>query len=192
MRRRPRAPGPGPTRTGGPTSSTCGVLHQHGPQATPLARRLRLRRGLRRPRRRGAEAGHHRRDDDVAGLVARRLRPLRPALHPPDLARRRHLPHRRRPRRRRRGRAALRPAQQLARQRQPRQGPPPAVARQAEVRPADLVGRPAGVRRQLRPRVDGLHHVRLRLRPSRRVGARGDLLGPRGHVARRRALQRRA
>ena len=45
----------------------------------------------------------HRGDDDLAGLVARRLRPLRPAVHPDDLARRRHLPHRRRPRRRRQG-----------------------------------------------------------------------------------------
>ena len=34
--------------------------------------------------------------------MAGRLRPLRPALHPHELARRGHLPHRRRPRRRRR------------------------------------------------------------------------------------------
>ena len=39
---------------------------------------------------------------DLAGLVARRLRPLRPAVHPDGLAQRRHLPHQRRPRRRRR------------------------------------------------------------------------------------------
>ena len=42
------------------------------------------------------------------------------------------------------GRAALRAAQQLARQRQPRQGAPAALADQAEVRPEDLVGRPDG------------------------------------------------
>ena len=47
-------------------------------------------------------------------------------------------------------RAALRPAQQLARQREPRQGAPAALAGQAEVRPEDLLGRPAGLRRQLR------------------------------------------
>ena len=64
------------------------------------------------------------------------------------------------------GRAALRPAQQLARQRQPRQGPPPAVAGQEEVRPQGLVGRPARVRRRLRHRVHGLEDVRLRLRPE--------------------------
>ena len=39
--------------------------------------------------------------------------------------------------------------------------------------------------------VDGVQDVRLRLRAAGRLGARGDLLGPRGHVARRRALQRR-
>ena len=37
----------------------------------------------------------------IAGLVAGRLRPLRAVLHPDDVARRRHVPHRRRPRRRR-------------------------------------------------------------------------------------------
>ena len=68
----------------------------------PDGRGLRLRRGVQDPRRRGAEAGRHRGDDDVAGLVAGRLRPLRAALHPDDVARRRHLPHRRRPGRRRR------------------------------------------------------------------------------------------
>ena len=71
------------------------------------------------------------------------------------------------------------PAQQLARQRQPRQGPPAALAGQAEVRPEDLVGRPAGLRRQRRPGVDGLQDVRLRLRPRGRLGARGDLSGAR-------------
>ena len=88
-------------------------------------------------------------------------------------------------------RAALRPAQQLARQRQPRQGAPAALAGQAEVRPEDLVGRPDRLRRQLRARVDGVHDVRLRLRARGHLGARRDLLGSRGHVARRRALQRR-
>ena len=54
-----------------------------------------------------------------------------------------------------------------------------------------LLGRPAGLRRQRRLRVHGLQDVRLRLRPRGRLGARGDLLGPGGHLARRRALQRR-
>ena len=46
----------------------------------------------------------------------------------------------RRTRRWRRGAAALRPAQQLARQCQPRQGAPTALADQAEVRFPDLLG----------------------------------------------------
>ena len=54
-----------------------------------------------------------------------------------------------------------------------------------------LLGRPDGPRRQRRARVDGLQDVRLRRRPRRRVGARRALLGSRGHVARRRTLQRR-
>ena len=138
---------------------------------------LRLRGGVQVPRRRGAEAGPHRADDDVAGLVAGRLRPLRAALHPHDVACRRHVPHRRRPRRRRRRPAALRAPQQLARQREPRQGAPAALADQEEVRPEDLLGRPAGPGRQRGHGIDGVQDVRLRLRPARRLGARGHLLG---------------
>ena len=47
----------------------------------------------------GAEEGHRGGDDELAALVAGRLRPLRAALHPHGVARRRHLPHPRRPRR---------------------------------------------------------------------------------------------
>ena len=72
---------------------------------------------------------------------------------------------------------------------QPRQGAPAALADQAEVRQADLLGRPHDPRRQLRPRVDGLQDLRLRRRPRGRLGARGGhLLGRRGRVARRQAL----
>jgi catalase (peroxidase I) len=46
---------------------------------------------------------------------------------------------------------------------------------------ADLID----LRRQLRPGVDGVQDVRLRLRARGHLGARRDLLGPRGHVARR-------
>jgi hypothetical protein len=48
------------------------------------------------------------------------------------------------------GNAALCAAELLARQRQPRQGPPPAVADQAEVRQQDLLGRPDDPGRQRR------------------------------------------
>ena len=48
-------------------------------------------------------------------------------------------------------RQRFRTSQQLAGQRQPRQGPSSAVARQAEVRPQDLLGRPDDPHRQLSP-----------------------------------------
>ena len=107
----------------------------------------------------------------VAGLVAGGLRPLRTALHPDGVAQCGHLPHPRRPRRRRVGHAALCAARQLARQRQPRQGAPAALADQTEVRPEDLVGRPDGPDRQRRPGVDGLQDVRLRRRPRGSSGS---------------------
>ena len=74
------------------------------------------------------------RAERLAGLVAGRLRPLRPPHDPAELARGRHLPHRGRPRRRRRRQPAVRAAEPLARQRQPRQGPPAALAGQEEAR----------------------------------------------------------
>jgi catalase (peroxidase I) len=56
-------------------------------------------------------------------------------------------------------------AQQLARQRQPRQGAAPAVANQAEVRPQPVLGRPDGTHRQRRAGVHGLQDLRLCRRP---------------------------
>ena len=158
----------------------------------PARRGLQLRRGVQDPRPRRREAGHRGGADDLAGLVAGRLRQLRPAHDPDGLAQRGHLPHQRRPRRRRRRPAALRAAQQLAGQRQPGQGPPAAVAGQEEVRPEALLGRPHDPHRQRGPGVDGLQDLRLRRWPRRRLGARrGRLLGSRDHLARRRALHRR-
>ncbi len=54
-----------------------------------------------------------------------------------------------------------------------------------------LVGRPARLHGQRGDGVDGFSDVRLRLRARGHLGARGDLLGVGGHMARRRALQRR-
>ena len=68
-------------------------------------------------------------DDELAALVAGRLRPLRRTDDPPGVARRRHLPHHRRPWRRRHRPAALRAAELVAGQRQPRQGAPAACGR---------------------------------------------------------------
>ncbi len=60
---------------------------------------------------------------------------------PHGLAQRRHVPRGRRARRRWSRPAALRAAEQLAGQRQPRQGAAPAVAHQAEVRRRPFPGR---------------------------------------------------
>ena len=158
----------------------------------PPGRGLQLRRGVQLPRPGRREARHRGGADHLAGLVAGRLRPLRPADDPDGVAQRGHLPDQRRPRRRRRRPAALRAAEQLAGQRQPGQGPPAAVAGEEEVRPEDLVGRPDGPDRERRPGVDGLQDVRLRRRPGRHLGAGGGrLLGPGNRMARRRALHRR-
>ena len=170
-----------------PNQLDLSVLHHHSHLSNPMEEDFDYAETVQVPRRRGAEAGPRRADDEVAGLVAGRLRPLRPALHPHDVACRRHVPHRRRPRRRRRRPAALRSPQQLARQREPRQGAPAALAAQEEVRPEDLLGRPAGPGRQRGHGLDGVQDVRLRLRPARRLGARGHLLGSRGHLAGRRS-----
>ena len=154
-------------------------------------RGVRLRQGVQDSRPQRRDQGPACLDDGLAGVVAGRLRPLRRSDDPHGVAQRGHVPHHRRPRRRRRGSAALRAAEQLAGQREPRQGAPAAVADQAEIRPENLLGRPDDPRRQRRARVDGLQDVRLRRRPRRCLGARRALLGSRGDVARRRTLQRR-
>ena len=140
-------------------------------------RGVRLRQGVQEPRPQRRDQGPACLDDGLAGVVAGRLRPLWRTVHPPGVARRGHLPHHRRPRRRRRRPAALRAAELLAGQRQPRQGAPAVVADQAEVRPENLLGRPDGSRRQRRAGVDGLQDVRFRRRPRRRLGARRAVLG---------------
>ncbi len=104
-------------------------------------------------------------DDRLAELVASGLRPLWPVLHPHGMAQRRHVPHPRWPRRRGHGHAAFCSAQQLAGQRKPRQGSPPAMAHQAEVRQEDLLGRSHDPYRQRRARLDGFQDLRLRRRP---------------------------
>ena len=132
-----------------PNQLNLGILHQHAPASNPLGPGFDYAEAfskldLRRPEERPGGA-----DDRLAGLVAGRLGPLRRPVHPHGLAQRRHLPHRRRPRRRRHRQPALRAHQQLARQRQPRQGPPPALADQAEIRQRHLLGRPDHPGRQL-------------------------------------------
>ena len=78
------------------------MLHQHSPRRQPDGRGLRLRGGVRDARRRGAEAGRHGGDDDSQDWWPADYGHYGAAVHPHDVARRRHVPHRRRPRRRRR------------------------------------------------------------------------------------------
>ena len=151
----------------------------------PDGRGVRLQGGVREPRPGRGQSRHRRRHDHFPGLVAGRLRPLRAPVHPHGLAQCRDVPDPRRARWGGLGHAALRPAQQLARQRQPRQGPPLALAGQGEVRAQDLLGRPHDLGRELRARVHGVRDLRLRGRAHRRLGTRrGHLLGSRGHLAR--------
>ena len=68
-------------------------LRQNSPLSDPMGEEFRLRRGVQDTRldavKKDIDAGH----DDVAGLVAGRLRPLRAALDPDGMAQRRHIPH---------------------------------------------------------------------------------------------------
>ena len=168
------------------------ILHQQSAAFESDGRRLRLCRSIQDPRPRCGDQRPARADDRFAGLVAGGLRTLWSAVHPHGVAQRRNLPRGRRSRRRRFRCAAIRTAQQLARQRQPRQSAPPVVADQAEIRPQDFVGGSDDPRRQRRARIDGFQNLRLRRRPSGHLGTgRGHLLGTGRKVAGRRALQRR-
>ncbi len=172
------------------------VAEPEDPQEEPGSRRphgpeLRLRSRVQLPRSRRGQARHRSPHDELAALVARGLRSLRSVLHSYGVARRRYVPQAGRTRRCRSRHAALRAAEQLARQREPGQGPPSHLAGQAEVRPQTVLGRPHRAHRQRRHRVHGPADLRLRRRTRRRLGAgRGRLLGPRADLVGRRALPR--
>ena len=145
-------------------------------QDQPAGCRLRLSRGTQEARRRSTQEGCQGANDRQPGLVAGRLGPLRWPDDPHGLALGRHLPHRRWPWRRQHWQPALRADRLLARQRQPRQGAPPPLADQEEIRQQDFVGRPDYPRRHHGLRVDGPQDLRFRLRP------RGHLASGEGHL----------
>src|SRR5438105_2114068 len=60
----------------------------------PHGQGVQLRRRVQETRPGCPEEGHRSGDDEVAGLVAGRLRPLRAAFHSDGVAQRRHIPHR--------------------------------------------------------------------------------------------------
>ena len=60
-----------------PNQLTLKILHQNSPLSDPMGRNFDYAREVRKPRCGGAEGRHHGADDDVAGLVAGRLGPLR-------------------------------------------------------------------------------------------------------------------
>ena len=119
----------------------------------------------------------------LAGLVARRLRPLRRPDDPDELALRGHLPRAGRPRRRRRqvasgSRRSTRWPDNANLDKARRLLWPVKQKYGQKVSWADLIA----ARGQRRARGHGLRDLRLRLRPRGRVGARGSLLGSRGHA----------
>ena len=131
-----------------PNQLDLSVLHQHSHLSNPMEEDFNYAEQFKSLDVEALKRDLIERDDDVAGLVAGRLRSLRADVHPHDVACRRDVPHRRWPRRWRRRPTALCAPQQLARQREPRQGAPAALAHQEEVRPEDLVGRSADPGRQ--------------------------------------------
>lgn len=81
--------------------------------------------------------------------------------------------------------------QQLARQREPGQGAPAAVADQAQVRQQDLLGRPDRLRRQRRAGTVRLQDRGIRVRSRGHLRARGDPVRSGGHLAGYRQALRR-
>ena len=154
-------------------------------QVQPHGDGFRLQGGVRGDRLRGAQGRPARSHDRQPRLVARGLRPLRPLLHQDDLARGGHLQDRRRPWRRRHGGTEIRAPQQLAGQRQPRQGQEAPLADQEEVRQPHKLGGPADPDGTGRDRVNGRAGAGIRWRQARHLAPRGrHLLGKRGRVAR--------
>ncbi len=93
----PHATAPHPTRGSAnrmwwPNQLNLKILREEPRRVESDGRGLRLRRGVPAPRPCCREEGHRGGVDDIAGLVASRLRALRAVHHPDGVAQRRHLP----------------------------------------------------------------------------------------------------
>ena len=167
-----------------PNQLKLNILHQHSSKSDPMGEEFNYAEEFKSLDLNAVDQGPPCPDDGFAGLVAGGLRPLRTFVHSHGMAQRRHVPHRRRSRRRRDRQPALCAPEQLAGQRQPRQGAPAALADQAEVRPEDFLGRPDDPRRQRRAGIDGIQDLRFRRRARGHLGTgRRHLLGLREQVA---------
>ena len=89
----PKPSGPRTNQDWWPNQLDLSVLRHHGRRSSPLGDDFNYAEAFNTLDLEAREAGRRRGDDDVAGLVAGRLRPLRPAVHPHGVAQRRHLSH---------------------------------------------------------------------------------------------------
>ena len=152
------APAFGPVEPDGHVVQLCGCVQNAGPD--------------------GGQGGYRGADADLAGLVAGGLGALRAVLHPDGVAFGGHLSHGGWPGRGRGRVAAVRAIEFVARQRQHRQGPPPVVADQAEIRRETVLGRSDDLCRQRGARGYGAADLWLWRRAGRYLGAGGrHLLG---------------
>ena len=67
------------------------ILHQNSPLSSPLGKEFNYAEEFKKSRLECPEEGRRSGDDDVAGVVAGRLRPLRAALHSDGVAQCRHV-----------------------------------------------------------------------------------------------------
>ena len=155
-----------------PNQLNVSILNGHSPAADPMDKDFDYAAEFKIARPGRLKKGHRGSNDQVTGVVARRTMAItvRSSFAWRGTAQERieFLTVEAE----RIGRSALRPTEQLARQRQSRQGSPTSLVSQAEVRAQDLMGRPHDLRRQLCFGVHGIQDLRLRRWPRGHLGAR--------------------
>ena len=90
----PKAHQPRSNRDWWPNQLDLQVLHEHSPRSNPMDEGFDYAEEFKTLDLDGVEARCRRSDDDVTGVVAGRLRPLRAAVHPDDVACRGYVPDR--------------------------------------------------------------------------------------------------